>query len=203
GDFDICLVKFNELGIAQWYKTKGGSQQDIGAGAALDSQDNVYVVGSLWASANNYNTVLLKYAIDTLVPIVVINSPRESATYGTNAPNYDITVIEKNLDETWYSLDNGETNTSFTDLTGAINQVVWDDIPWGAVNLTFYARDTSGNVGFQQITIYKDIRTNPEVIHSFNLWIITTTSLIILGLIIITNTSRRIKAHKTDNLEPN
>ena len=40
------MQKFNELGVAQWYKTKGGLEQDIGAGVALDSQNNVYVAGS-------------------------------------------------------------------------------------------------------------------------------------------------------------
>jgi len=162
GDWDICLVKFNESGIAQWYKTKGGLEADYGAGVVLDSQNNVYVIGSLWAGVSNYNIVLLKYAYDTVAPIININSPQQNAIYGTNAPNYVITIIEKNLNLMWYTLDGGETNTSFTELTGTINQLLWDNLSLGEINLTFYAKDNSGNLANKNVVVIKQSSSNLE-----------------------------------------
>jgi hypothetical protein len=46
GGFDIVLVKYDNAGIQQWNCTWGGIDDDVGYGVALDSLDNVYVVGS-------------------------------------------------------------------------------------------------------------------------------------------------------------
>jgi len=46
GNDDIVLVKYNSLGVQEWNKTWGGSSDDEGNGIAVDSKDNIYIVGS-------------------------------------------------------------------------------------------------------------------------------------------------------------
>ncbi len=169
GGWDIYLVKFNELGIAQWYKTKGGPEADYGAGIVLDSQNNVYIVGSLWAGVNNYNTVLLKYAYDTVAPIIIINSPHQNEIYGTNAPTYNITIIEKNLESTWYTIDGGITNYSFSGLTGTFNQDAWDNSLEGDITITFYAQDRARNLESKTIIVNKSLPSLPAIL-GYNLF---------------------------------
>jgi parallel beta-helix repeat protein len=55
--YDICLVKFDSLGVIQWNRTWGGTISEEGMGIALDSNENVYIVGFTQGS----QMVLLKY----------------------------------------------------------------------------------------------------------------------------------------------
>ena len=45
GGKDMVLVKYYGNGIQQWNRTWGGYYNDIGNGVAVDSLDNVFVVG--------------------------------------------------------------------------------------------------------------------------------------------------------------
>ncbi len=55
--YDICLVKFDSSGVIQWNRTWGGTISEEGMGIALDSNENVYIVGFTQGS----QMVLLKY----------------------------------------------------------------------------------------------------------------------------------------------
>jgi len=46
GDYDVCLVKYNSLGIQQWNHTWGRSGYDRCYAMASDSSDNIYLAGS-------------------------------------------------------------------------------------------------------------------------------------------------------------
>lgn len=55
GGQDIFVVKFNTNGVAQWVTRIGGTaSNDIGRSIALDSSDNVFVVGSFSGNVNIY-----------------------------------------------------------------------------------------------------------------------------------------------------
>ncbi|MFX1593596.1 MAG: OmpL47-type beta-barrel domain-containing protein, partial [Promethearchaeota archaeon] len=79
--------------------------------------------------------------------------------YGENAPQYNITIVEGNLDTMWYTLDDGITNITFTELTGIINQTAWDNKDDGPITIRFYANDTLGSLNYTDIIVYKDITT--------------------------------------------
>ena len=144
-----------------------------------------------WNSLPEGNVVLRFYANDTLgriefaevtirkdvnAPIIAINNPQNSDIIGVTAPSFDISIEELNLDKTWYSLNGGNTIT-FTELTGTINQALWDALSEGNVIIRFYANDTLGRVGFQEVTVVKTVsQSNPPGIPGYNI-------LLLLGIV--------------------
>ncbi|MFX1601479.1 MAG: hypothetical protein ACFFB6_12865, partial [Promethearchaeota archaeon] len=126
-----------------------------------------------WNKVENGLVTIIFYANDTLgnlgfaeihiykdvrKPLIIINLPGQDLFYGEDAPQYNITIVEGNLDTIWYTLDDGITNITFTELTGTINQTEWNKVDNGSVTITFYANDTLGNLGFAEINIFKDVR---------------------------------------------
>lgn len=62
GDEDLFLVKFDSSGGYQWHRTWGGIDTDIGSEVAVDSLDNVYIVGTTENFGSvNFDIVLVKY----------------------------------------------------------------------------------------------------------------------------------------------
>ena len=62
GNADIVLKKCDSSGVQQWNRTWGGNMIDYGYGVAVDSSDNVYIVGGTESyGAGDYDMVLVKY----------------------------------------------------------------------------------------------------------------------------------------------
>ncbi|MFX1463321.1 MAG: hypothetical protein ACFFBF_09760 [Promethearchaeota archaeon] len=99
---------------------------------------------------------------DITVPIISINNPSENNFFSRNSPSFNITIIEHSLNSTWYTLNNGITNTTFTGLIGTINQTEWDKLSEGIAIIRFYANDSFGKLNYSEIIIYKDI-TDPDL----------------------------------------
>ncbi|HDZ16777.1 MAG TPA: hypothetical protein ENH75_00710 [archaeon] len=159
---DLALVKYDSSGTQQWDRIWGGSDYDGGRGTAVDSSDNVYLAGYTESyGAGESDMVLVKYGKDVTTPIITIINPQNNEVLGATAPNFDITIVEPNLDKTWYSI-NGGTNITFTGLDGTINEVLWNSLPEGNVVITFYANDTLGRTGFQEVTVVKEI-AHPDI----------------------------------------
>lgn len=91
---------------------------------------------------------------DTTAPIIVINSPTDGEEFGTQAPLFNITVTEINLDVMEYSFDGGVTTYVFTNNT-VFNQTAWAALPEGDVTITFYARDLAGNEASEAVIVVK------------------------------------------------
>jgi len=89
-------------------------------------------------------------------PIITINSPGNNDLFGITAPNFIIYKSGPLLNSTWYTLDNGITNITFTGLSGTINQAVWDYFDFGIITLRFYINDSFGKIGFDEVSIRKD-----------------------------------------------
>jgi len=91
-------------------------------------------------------------------PTITINSPTEDQIFGSSAPEFNITVNEHSpINTTWYTLDGGSNNYTFSGSTGFINQTAWDNENSGLITLRFYANDSEGNLGFTDVNIIKDI----------------------------------------------
>ncbi|MFW9819462.1 MAG: hypothetical protein ACFFE5_07615, partial [Candidatus Thorarchaeota archaeon] len=77
--------------------------------------------------------------------------------FGTTSPAFNVEVTDINgVDAMWYSLDGGLTNTIFT-TNGSINQVIWDSIGDGNVNIRFYSNNSIGTIGYSEVSILKDV----------------------------------------------
>ena len=100
--------------------------------------------------------------IDVIPPVITIINPEVGDIFGTNPPLYNIDVTDTNLDIMWYTLDNGATNITISELIGVIDDAEWNDQPNGDITIIFYASDTLGNIGYSEIVISKDI-TPPEI----------------------------------------
>ncbi len=86
-----------------------------------------------------------------------IIKPISNQIFSTTAFDFEIILrIEGTLNKTWYTLDNGLHNYSFTGLTGSIAQSAWDAIPDGYLTIQFYANNSLGAEIFNEVTIFKD-----------------------------------------------
>jgi tetratricopeptide (TPR) repeat protein len=62
GYYDAFLLKYDTSGNLLWYKTWGGSNDDIGKGIALDGSGNAFITGSTRSyGAGDNDAFLLKY----------------------------------------------------------------------------------------------------------------------------------------------
>ncbi|MFW9896637.1 MAG: hypothetical protein ACFFD7_12600, partial [Candidatus Thorarchaeota archaeon] len=96
--------------------------------------------------------------IKSLIPLptITIESPTQDEFYSNTAPDFQVSVFGDSIDTTWYTIDEGITNITFTGLTGIIDQIEWDKNFDGMVNLRFYINDTLGNESYSEVSIYKD-----------------------------------------------
>ncbi len=121
-----------------------------------DGQHSIQVFAQ--DSAGDIITSDLRYFfIDTTSPEIIINSPAQNYYFGMNAPTFDISIIEPNLNSTWYTLDSGTTNITFSGLTGTINQTEWEGFGPGPVTIEFYANDTFGLEDYNEVTVIKEL----------------------------------------------
>ncbi|MFX1389814.1 MAG: hypothetical protein ACFE9Z_07125, partial [Promethearchaeota archaeon] len=121
------------------------------------SEDEFFIKISAIDKLGNINSINLTLYKDTTKPEITINFPHQNELFGTKAPPFNISVLEKNLDSFWYTLIGDNVNISFTDFTGSINQTAWERFDNGTVTIRFYTNDTAGNLAYQDITLRKDI----------------------------------------------
>ncbi|MCK5408780.1 MAG: right-handed parallel beta-helix repeat-containing protein, partial [Candidatus Heimdallarchaeota archaeon] len=102
---------------------------------------------------------------DDKAPVITIDSPNTNDVFGINAPSFDLTIIEPNLDEMWYTLDSGLHNYTVEE-NKIIDQSAWDVAPSGSIFLTFYAIDKIGYIGSDMVIIIKDVEAPNITINS-------------------------------------
>ncbi|MFX1364636.1 MAG: hypothetical protein ACFE9Y_06875, partial [Promethearchaeota archaeon] len=102
-------------------------------------------------------TLLLTLYKDLTKPQINIISPEPNELFGNIAPNFNISINEPNLNATWYTLIGLliPKNFSFTNWTGIIDQLAWQEFYNGTVTIRFYANDTVGHLEFVDITVRK------------------------------------------------
>lgn len=65
GVTDLFLVKYDSSGVKQWNITWGGTNLESGFEVAVDSSNNVYIVGRTASyGAGGYDILLLKYSVE-------------------------------------------------------------------------------------------------------------------------------------------
>ncbi|MFX1278790.1 MAG: hypothetical protein ACFFA3_05185, partial [Promethearchaeota archaeon] len=91
--------------------------------------------------------------IDIIDPLISITAPVVGVY--DEAPAYDISITEANLYQYWYTL-NGGSPIYITSESGTINSTAWGPLTNGPVEIIFYANDSLGNIGFNNVIITKD-----------------------------------------------
>ena len=94
--------------------------------------------------------------------MITINSPSDDDVFGTSAPSFNVRITDYSLNTSWYTLDGGLNNYTFTD-NGTINPTAWAALLDGPVTITFYANDILGRFGSAEVIIEKDA-TGPIII---------------------------------------
>ncbi|MFW9818958.1 MAG: hypothetical protein ACFFE5_05060, partial [Candidatus Thorarchaeota archaeon] len=108
-------------------------------------------------SYTHSNSVYLTLYKDTIEPEIAINLPEPNELFGEIAPDFDISVIESNLEFTWYTLIGELVNITFSGFTGSVNQSLWDNLGNGTITIRFYANDTANNLGHKDLIVRKNI----------------------------------------------
>ncbi|MBA7531005.1 hypothetical protein ES705_23216 [subsurface metagenome] len=167
--YGIATIEY-ELSIDEpnldttWYTLNGGPSYFFTGLSGTISQEawdacgNGTVTICFYANNTVGNTIFEELIVrkDIYEPLITIHSPAPFQLFGNNTIDFELTIDEPNLDITWYTL-NGGASYFFTGLTGTISQEAWDACGNGTVTIRFYANDSVGNIGYEEITVVKDI----------------------------------------------
>jgi len=161
--FDISINEDN-LNFT-WYTLVGESLNFTFSGftgtinqTAWDTFGNGTVLIRFYANDSAGNLVYEEVTIrkNLFDPIITITSPGNDDLFGVTAPSFVIYKSGPLLQSTWYTLDNGISNITFTGLSGTLNQTVWENFGFDIITLRFYINDSFGKIGFDEISIRKD-----------------------------------------------
>ena len=94
-------------------------------------------------------------------PSIHVTSPINGTVVNATAPTFTL-EISGIINKTWYTLDGGQTNYTFSGLTVQINQTAWENAGQGSVIFRFYANNTVGLIGFVDADITKYIPPPPD-----------------------------------------
>jgi len=124
-----------------------------------DNQGNGTITIKFYAEDEGGNEGFAEIIVrkDVNIPLITINTPITNGIFGFQPPQYDISVVEPNIDAMWYTLDSGATNFTFSSLTGTIDQTEWEKFGNGAVIIRFSIRDKAGNEAFTEVQVNKDL----------------------------------------------
>ncbi|TFG12674.1 MAG: hypothetical protein EU535_05945 [Promethearchaeota archaeon] len=109
-------------------------------------------------SAGNLNQEIVTIYKDTIKPNITINSPILNKRYLCQVPQYNLSIMDCNLNQKWYTINDGFANYFVSDID-EINATEWNGCDDGYVNITFYASDFSGNLAYDYVIVRKNVKT--------------------------------------------
>jgi uncharacterized delta-60 repeat protein len=123
GANDFLIAKYDSSGTIQWQRVLGGSLADSGRGITLDSDENIYAVGSTASAGAGGNDVLIA---------VLPNDGSLTGTYAINASNIiyqasSLTAATSSLTSSALSLASNtrsftSTSTSLTSAAASLTE---------------------------------------------------------------------------------
>ncbi len=103
---------------------------------------------------------------DNIIPIINIHSPNlegdVNPIYHEQAPFYNITITDWNLDAVWYTLSDNANIFPLAkhDFTGNIDQEAWNHYENANITITFHSIDTARNYYEKSLIVEKVIKTS-------------------------------------------
>jgi len=147
----------------KWYSLNGGDNITFTTEAQFnqlewDNLGNGTVLMSFYVKDHlgNINFAEVNVRKDAVMPDITIINPITDEFFGDISPDFSISIVEEDLESTWYTIEGTMTEYPFTGESGTIDQDAWDDAPEGSVTLTFYAQDGAGNINSAYLIVMKD-----------------------------------------------
>ncbi len=151
------------LNDTTWYSIDGGVDfMFLGTTGTLNASE--------WSSIGNDNITITFYANDSrgfigfaevniskddILPLITVDLPSNNELFGKIAPSFNVTIFDINFNKSWYTIDGGITNYTFSG-NETINATAWTNHINGTVTCRFYVNDSGGNINSAEITIRKD-----------------------------------------------
>ncbi|MFX0070056.1 MAG: nitrous oxide reductase family maturation protein NosD [Candidatus Hermodarchaeota archaeon] len=89
-------------------------------------------------------------------PLITIVFPDFYDMFGSDSPDYEVSISRGVYDSIWYNVE-GNDNITSTGLTGKIDQDEWSPFGNGTVEINFYVNDSQGYESSTSVTVYKDL----------------------------------------------
>ncbi len=106
-------------------------------------------------SVENYEEVFIRK--DTAIPNITIITPASFQIVGNRTFEFDLSISNTDFTQIWYSI-NGSENYTASGLNDIINRTLWESFDNGTILITFYAKNSAGNIGSKNITLLKDLK---------------------------------------------
>jgi len=139
-------IRYNEWDFTKignfWDNYSGVDNNDDGIG------DSPYSIKCNWGESYDFWPIWW----DSLQ--VVINSPNVNDTF-ESSPSFNISVNRGIVNTSWYTLNNGMTNITFTGLNGVIDKEEWNEKGVGPVSITFWVNDSKGYLSSEAVQVIK------------------------------------------------
>ncbi len=109
-------------------------------------------------------TVIVSASADVIAPTIIISSPVNGQTYTTAVTNITYVPTDINLNQCWYSLNGGVTNSTAVSCNNAVSNLFSGLVPQqGSNTWTVWANDTAGNLGSASVTFTINDLTAPII----------------------------------------
>jgi len=144
-----------------WYSLDGGAAtplatcQNITLPVLADGYHNVTVYVN--DTANNQNSSIVYFAVDTTFPIISIQSPM-NIIYNISTVDLNYTTSNGGIDTCWYYLDGAGP----TALPATCQNITLPAVSDGPHNVTVYVNDTANNTAFA--VAYFTVDTTPPAV---------------------------------------
>lgn len=128
------------------------------------SHPKIIDVHSARLSKVHYNALQLLYFYPcewSAEPFEIV-LPMDDTGFGETPPTFSLKMYLSTYDTIWYTLDNGITNIT-CGLTGQIDGTLWSGLSEDSYALVFFVNNSAGDIGMDEVIIYKDI-TDPVVV---------------------------------------
>lgn len=169
----------------KWYSLNGGDNITFSTETKInqiewDKYGNGTVLITFYVNdtAGNLNYCQILVRKDTYAPIILIHSPISNQIFGTTPPSFNITIIEANTVNCWYTIEGVSGQFDIIELIGIIDQNAWNEVSEGQVEITFYAKDQVDNLRSYEVVVIKELPS-----EEFSLTLFITLSVLGFGLI--------------------
>ncbi len=126
----------------------------ISLGGWEDLAHGNHTITFIASDQTNEITFTAQFEKDMVGPTIEIIYPVSNTNYSNVAPIYTLQISDSDVISMWYVIDDGN-EVSFTELTGALDQLEWEDPPSNVTTIVFYAMDDMGNIGSVSIELLR------------------------------------------------